>query len=81
MSVIFDLKTAGREKTIFFFHRSQQTEGSINQARPINILRRDPIVYYSISFQQHKIFYDFYDESIFGSFFYSVQCSFTPSAL
>ena len=75
MSIIFPLNQN------FLFHRSQQTGGSINQAPPINILRRGPIVYYSIYFQQHKKFYDFYDEGIVDSFFCSVQRSFTLSAL
>ena len=52
MSVIFVLKTVEKEKINFLFHRSQQMGGSINQAHPINILRRGPIVYYSISFRQ-----------------------------
>ena len=50
MSIIFPLNQN------FLFHRSQQTGGSINQAPPINILRRGPIVYYSIYFQQIKNF-------------------------
>ena len=75
MSIIFPLNQN------FLFHRSQQTGGSINQDPPKNILRRGPKVYYSIYFQQHKKFYDFYDEGIIDSFFCSVQRSFTLSAL
>ena len=41
----------------------------MNQQLPVNILRRGPIIYYSINFQQHKNFYHFYDEKIVDSYF------------
>ena len=75
-------KNCQQRKTYnFLFHRSQQMGGIINQAHIMNIHGRGPIVCYLISFRQHKNFYDFYDESIVDSFFYSVQRSFTQSAL
>ena len=43
-----------------------------NQQLPINVLRRGPIFYYSINFDQHKNFYDFYDEKIVDDFLNSV---------
>ena len=70
-----------RKNHNFLFHRSWQMGGNIGQMQPINILRRPPIIHYSINFQQHKNFYNFYKESILDSFFYSAQHSFTPSAL
>ena len=47
--------------------------GEINQQLPINILRRGPITYYSINYQQHKHFYDFFDKKILETFFNSVK--------
>ena len=58
-----------RKNHYFLFYRSQQAGDSINQARLIDFLRRRPIVYYLIYFQQHKNYYDFSDESIANSFF------------
>ena len=53
-------------------HGYQQTGGSLNQG-PVNVLRRGRIIYYSINFQQHNAFYDFYKESDFDKFFKSVK--------
>ena len=42
---------------------------------PINILRRGTIPYYSITFDQHKNFYDFFSTDVVDSFlntFYQV---------
>ena len=41
----------------------------MNQQLPVNVLKRGPITYYSINFDQHKDFYDFLDERIFDRFF------------
>ena len=45
----------------------------------MNTLRRSPVIYYSINFEQHKDFYDFYDEKIVNSFFDSVKERFVPN--
>ena len=57
----------------FLFHKNQQTEGTTNQQLPVNILKRDPITYYSNNFYQQKNFYDFFDQKIFDRFFNSIQ--------
>ena len=46
---------------------------------PINIWRRGPVTYYSINFQQHKSFYNFYAEEIVDSFFNSIKERIVPS--
>ena len=51
----------------------------MNQQLLVNILRRGPVIYYSINFQQHKDFYDFYDEKIVDSFFNSLKEHFVPN--
>ena len=51
----------------------------MNQQLPVNILRRGPVIYYSINFQQHKDFYDFYDEKTVDSFFNSLKEHFVPN--
>ena len=62
---------------IFLFHY-EQTGGSRNRQLPLNVLRRDPVTYYSINFQQHKDFYNFYDEKIVDSFFDSIHKRLVP---
>ena len=77
MSVRFSLRIADRKKNHnFLFHKHEQTGGAINQQLPVNVLKRGPITYYSISFYQHKNFYDFYDERIVDAFFNSVKSLF-----
>ena len=50
---------------MFLFHygKHQQLGGNRdprNSTLPINVLKRGPITYYSINFNQHKNFYDFF---------------------
>ena len=80
MSARYNLRIADRKKNHnFLFHRNQQTGGSINWG-PVNPLRRGPITYFSINFQQRNRFYDFYNESVLDGFFNSVKDLFTPAA-
>ena len=51
----------------------------MNQQLQVSIWKRGSIKYYSINFQQHKYFYDFYDEKIVDSFFNSVKELFVSS--
>ena len=44
----------------------------MNRQLPFNVLRRGPIVYYTISFLQHKNIYDFWQESLVDDFLNSV---------
>ena len=64
-----EFKNSRLKKDHNFLVHHQQTGGSMNQQLPVNILRRGPIIYYSINFQQHKNFYDFYEEKIVDSYF------------
>ena len=75
MSVRFNFKPEDKRKTIiFYFIENQQTGGTINQQGPVNVLRRGPLIYYSINYDQYKNFYDFYDEGkIVDRFFNSVK--------
>ena len=75
MSVKFNFKPEDKRKTIiFYFIENQQSGGTINQQGPVNVLRRGPLIYYSINYDQYKNFYDFYDEGkIVDRFFNSVK--------
>ena len=52
--------------------------GSRNQQLPINVLNHGPIIYYSINFNQHKEFYNFYEEQTVDTFLNSVYERFVP---
>ena len=46
----------------------------MNHQGPVNVLRRGPIISYPINYDQHKNFYDSYDEGkIVDMFFNSVK--------
>ena len=57
---------------MFLFHygTSQQIggRGPGTSDLPLNILRRGPIPYYSITFDQHKLFYDFFSTGLVDDF-------------
>ena len=61
----------------FLFHYNQ-VGYSRNQLLPINVVKRGPITYYSISFNQHREFYNFYEEQIVDDFLNSVYERFGP---
>ena len=46
---------------------------------PLNVLKRGPITYYSINFEQHKNFYDFFNSSMVDVFLDSINEIFRPN--
>ena len=67
-----EFKNCRPKKNHNFLLHYNQVGARRNQQLPINVLRRVPIFYYSINFDQHKNFYDFYDEKIVDNFLNSV---------
>ena len=63
-----EFKNCRLKKNHNFLLHYNQVRGRRNQQLPISVLRRGPIFYYSINFDQHKHFYDFYDEKIVDVF-------------
>ena len=66
-----------KKKHMFLFHygKHQQIGGNRGlrtSTLPINVLKRGPITYYSINFDQHKKFYDFFSSGIADAFLESV---------
>ena len=41
---------------MFLFHHGQMGGNSGNGQLPVNILKRGPITYYNVTYEQHKIF-------------------------
>ena len=48
-------------------------------ALPQNVLKRGPLTYYSINFEQHKNFYDFFNSSMVDVFLDSIYEIFRPN--
>ena len=78
--IIFD--SAGNKKRHMFLFYYLQTGGRGGNLRtsdlPLNILRRGPITYYSINFEQHKNFYDFFSTDVVDIFLDSVYRVYQP---
>ena len=75
--ITFD--SAGNKKKHMFLFHYLQTEGRSVHPRisdlPLNIMRRPPLTYYSINFEQHKNFYDFFSTNIVDIFLDNVYQS------
>ena len=67
-----EFKNSRLKKNHNFLLHYNQVRRRRNQQLPINVLRRGPIFYYSINFDQHKNFHDFYNEKIVDDFLNSV---------
>ena len=65
---------------MFLFHygTKQQIGGARISDLPLNIVKRGPITYYSINFDQHKSFYDFLSSDLVETFLNSVYQVFQP---
>ena len=73
-----------KKKHMFLFHygKHQQIGGnrdSRTSALPITVLKRGPIAYYSINFNQHKKFYGFFSSGIVDAFLESVYEIYRPT--
>ena len=72
-----------KKKHMFLYHYGQQMGGSRNLRAsdlPLNILKKGSITYYSVNFDQHKNFYDFYSSDIVDVFLDSVYQVFQPKS-
>ena len=68
------------KKHMFLFHycTKQQIGGARVSDLPLNIISRGPITYYSINFDQHRNFYDFFSSDLVETFLNSVYQVFRP---
>lgn len=65
-----------RKSHMVLLHYNQMGRNMRNQQLPINILRRGTIKYFSINYNQHKNFYNFFQEQIVDDFLNSVYTRF-----
>ena len=70
-----------KKKHMFLFWYGQMGGNRENGQLPMNILKRGPITYYTISYDQHKNFYDFFSEQIVSDFLSSVCNRFNPNGV
>ena len=68
-----------RKNHMFLLHYNQMGGNRRNQQLPINVLKRGPIKYFSINFNRHKDFYDFFQERIEDDFFDAVYNRFVSN--
>ena len=74
-------KSYQNKKNTFLFHYGKQQiggRGPRTSALLLNVLKRCPITYYSISFNQHKKFYDFFSTGVVDVFLDSVYETYRP---
>ena len=64
---------------MFLYHYSQ-AGGARNRLNdlPLNVLRRSQIVYYSVNFDQHKNYFDFFSTDMIDVFLDTVYNAFKP---
>ena len=69
MSIVFS-NSRKKKNHMFLKHYKQQIDGSKNSVNAqLNILKRGIITYYSVNFDQHKSFYNFYSSDMIDDFF------------
>ena len=68
-----------KKNHMFWYHYSQAggTRNRLNDL-PLNVLRRAQIVYYSVSFDQHKNYYDFFSTDMIDIFLDAAYDTFKP---
>ena len=67
---------------MFLFHYGERQMGGRRpelSTLPLNVLKRGRITYYSINFEQHKNFYDFFNSSMVDVFLDSIYEIFRPN--
>ena len=75
---LMDFKNSRIKKNHMFLLHYNQTGGSrMNQQLPVNVLRRGPVKYFSINYQQHKN--DFFQESVTDDFLQAVYNNFVSN--
>ena len=63
---------------MFLVHYNQKGGSKFNTDLPLNVLKRGTITYYSINFNHHKNFYDFYSGDMVDTFLGVVYRTFKP---
>ena len=57
---------------MFLLHYNQTGGSRTDEQLPVNVLRRGPLKYFSINYQQNKKFYDFNQEKVVDDFLRAV---------
>ena len=67
-----------KKKHMLLYRYGQQVGGSKAKDLPLNILKRGPITYHTINFDQHKKYCDFFSTDMIDVFLDSVYNAFKP---
>ena len=67
-----------KEEVMFLFHYGQMGGSRGTCQLPLNVLKRRPITYYTIIYEQHRNFYDFFSDQIVEDCLNSVYSRYNP---
>ena len=67
-----------KKNHMFLFHHNQSGGSRMNQQLPASIVKRGPVIYFSINYNYHKKFYDFFQEDVVDDFLQVVYDRFNP---
>ena len=69
-----------KKNRMFLYHYNNQAGGVRNRLNdlPLNVLRREQIVYYSVNFDQDRNYYDFFSTDMIDIFLDTVYDVFKP---
>ena len=67
-----------KKNHIFLFHYNQSGGSRMNQQLPVSVVTRGPVTYFSINYNGHKKFYDFFQEDVVDDFLQGVYNRFNP---
>ena len=54
---------------MFLFHYNQLGSSRMNQQLHVSVVARGPVTYFSVNYNDHKNFYDFFQEDVVDGFF------------
>ena len=67
-----------KKEVMFLFHYGQMGGSRGTYQLPLNVLKRRPITYYTITYEQHRNFYDFFSDQIVEDCLNSVYSRYNP---
>ena len=77
-NVIFAILNFKKKEVMFLFHYGQMGGSRGACQLPPNVLKRGPITYYTIIYEQHRNFYDFFSDQIVEDYLNSVYSRYNP---
>ena len=77
-NAIFAILNFKKKEVMFLFHYGRMGGSRGACQLPLNVLKRGPITYYTIIYEQHRNFYDFFSDQIVEDCLNSVYSRYNP---